>query len=650
MKKLLSFLFITLMPVAGFADGLNQNMYLWQGPKQSDDGVTVPYAPAGQEPYAPTGKQQTTTQQTEKQQTTTQKTEKQSPMFDPNMYLWQGPKQSDDGVTVPYAPAGQEPYAATGKQQTTTQQTKKQQTTTQQTGKQQTATQKTGKQQTNTQQTEKQSPMFDPNMYLWQGPKQSDDGVTVPYAPAGQEPYAPTGKQQTTTQQTKKQQTNTQQTEKQSPMFDPNMYLWQGPKQSDDSVTVPYAPAGQEPYAPTGKQQTTTQQTEKQSPTFDSNLYMSQGAQRSTNNVASSLRPDDQLIGTSAKTQKTLTTSGKNTTKKTSTTAAKRPTGNGAGYCKLQTRDFTSTSDYDMDEYLYRDSGTWEFYASSRARPVGSAVQVYECNGRSDAPDDACPEGATKILRAGAGIGNQTVASTGEYVFVCTNNSSIKSDSYKWLYTPIQERCLYTSSNIPTQDNIDGQMLYYSSDYNVYCRKIEQVATKAEADQKMGPAGPAGRDGKDGKDGKDGRDGIDGKDGKDGRDGKDATQAVVGPNATGMHTIEATAKITTSRNDATSMQSRQSASQSRISRLSGKLKEMQEGFKVTVWRNEDGTFNTTRLASDSIAAVVLGTTGGLVTSHVIKKNQVNKGFDDIQCTVGGQSVAGWGDEFRVGIQ
>ena len=393
-----------------------------------------------------------------------------------------------------------------------------------------------------------------------------------------------------------------------------------------------------------------TQQTEKQSPMFDPNLFLWQGAQQSTNNVTIPLRPDDQLIGTSATTQKTSATSGKNTTKKTSTTAAKRPTGNGAGYCKLQTRDFTGTSDYDMDEYLYRDSGTWEFYASSRARPVGSAVQVYECNGRSDAPDDACPEGATKILRAGAGIGNQTVASTGEYVFVCTNNSSIKSDSYKWLYTPIQERCLYTSSNVPTQDNIDGQMLYYSSDYNVYCRNIEQVATKAEADQKMGPAGPAGRDGKDGKDGKDGRDGIDGKDGKDGRDGKDAAQVSAGINATGMHTIEATAKITTSRNDATSMQSRQSASQSRISRLSGKLKEMQEGFKVTVWRNEDGTFNTTRLASDSIAAVVLGTTGGLVTSHVVKKNQVNKGFDDIQCTVGGQSVAGWGDEFRVGIQ
>lgn len=103
---------------------------------------------------------------------------------------------------------------------------------------------------------------------------------------------------------------------------------------------------------------------------------------------------------------------------------------------------------------------------------------------------------------------------------------------------------------------------------------------------------------------------------------------------------EAAAKLTADQN----------TSRGKITTLSTKLKEMQEGFKVTVWRNEDGTFNTTRLASDSIAAVVLGTTGGLVTSHVVKKNQVNKGFDDIQCTVGGQSVAGWGDEFRVGIQ
>jgi len=70
----------------------------------------------------------------------------------------------------------------------------------------------------------------------------------------------------------------------------------------------------------------------------------------------------------------------------------------------------------------------------------------------------------------------------------------------------------------------------------------------------------------------------------------------------------------------------------------------------TVWRNEDGKFNTTRLASDSIAAVVLGTAGGLITSNVIRKNQVENGFEDISCTIGGQVVAGWGDEFSVGVR
>lgn len=70
----------------------------------------------------------------------------------------------------------------------------------------------------------------------------------------------------------------------------------------------------------------------------------------------------------------------------------------------------------------------------------------------------------------------------------------------------------------------------------------------------------------------------------------------------------------------------------------------------SVWKDKDGNFNTARLASDSIAGVVLGTTGALVTSHVVKKNQVENGFEDIKCTIGGQNVSQWGDQFRVGIQ
>ena len=71
---------------------------------------------------------------------------------------------------------------------------------------------------------------------------------------------------------------------------------------------------------------------------------------------------------------------------------------------------------------------------------------------------------------------------------------------------------------------------------------------------------------------------------------------------------------------------------------------------VSVWKDAEGKFNTARLASDSIAGVVLGTAGGLITSNVVKKNQVENGFEDIKCTIGGQNVAQWGDEFRVGIQ
>lgn len=72
------------------------------------------------------------------------------------------------------------------------------------------------------------------------------------------------------------------------------------------------------------------------------------------------------------------------------------------------------------------------------------------------------------------------------------------------------------------------------------------------------------------------------------------------------------------------------------------------GFEKNVWRDENGEFNTARLASDSIAGVVLGTVGGIVTANLVKKAQIKQGFEDIGCYIGGQSVAGYGDEFYVG--
>ena len=55
-------------------------------------------------------------------------------------------------------------------------------------------------------------------------------------------------------------------------------------------------------------------------------------------------------------------------------------------------------------------------------------------------------------------------------------------------------------------------------------------------------------------------------------------------------------------------------------------------------KTADGKFNTVRLASDLTAGVVLGTVGGVVSGVVIKKKQVEKGFDALHCTVGGQTT------------
>ena len=91
---------------------------------------------------------------------------------------------------------------------------------------------------------------------------------------------------------------------------------------------------------------------------------------------------------------------------------------------------------------------------------------------------------------------------------------------------------------------------------------------------------------------------------------------------------------------------------SQISGLITKLTKTREDMShnASVWKSADGSFNTTRLASDSIAGVVLGTTGALVTSHIVKKNQLKSGFEGISCTIGGQEVATYGDEFTVGIR
>ena len=70
---------------------------------------------------------------------------------------------------------------------------------------------------------------------------------------------------------------------------------------------------------------------------------------------------------------------------------------------------------------------------------------------------------------------------------------------------------------------------------------------------------------------------------------------------------------------------------------------------ASVWKTEAGNFNGARLASDLTAGVVLGTVGGVVSSKVIKKKQIEKGFEVLHCTIGGQTAADWGDTFTVGL-
>ena len=103
-------------------------------------------------------------------------------------------------------------------------------------------------------------------------------------------------------------------------------------------------------------------------------------------------------------------------------------------------------------------------------------------------------------------------------------------------------------------------------------------------------------------------------------------------------------------NDAAELNQRQTSSRRNIERAMSDIDSIRSTLDQSKWKNADGGFNTSRLLSDSIAGVVLGTASGLIVSHVVKKNQVENGFEDIQCTVGGQVVANWGDEFQVGIQ
>lgn len=91
------------------------------------------------------------------------------------------------------------------------------------------------------------------------------------------------------------------------------------------------------------------------------------------------------------------------------------------------------------------------------------------------------------------------------------------------------------------------------------------------------------------------------------------------------------------------------AARNRVNDVVAKISALSNDAGRSVWKNKEGGFNTNRLISDSVAGVVLGTAGGLITSHVVKKNQVRSGLEGVHCSIGGQIVADHSDDFVVGI-
>ncbi len=257
-----------------------------------------------------------------------------------------------------------------------------------------------------------------------------------------------------------------------------------------------------------------------------------------------------------------------------------------------------------MDEYLWVDSAGYEFCATGGVRPANDTnKKCYDCNNPGTTSKiNGCEvknPGDKVWLPFGGAVGGATTQGADSFVFECTNeNSDDGQTSHKWKAKKVVVTCPDVgtnekSSGITQYDKEKNTAektveLFYNSDQDVYCQKQPEKKNLYSV-------------------------------------------TMTGDNSQTIATM-------------------QSASRLKIKRAWTRLNAMSDDFKVSVWRDKQGNFNTARLASDSIAAVVLGTTGALVTSHIVKKNQLSSGLDDIQCTVGGQVVASFGDEFSIGIQ
>ncbi len=260
----------------------------------------------------------------------------------------------------------------------------------------------------------------------------------------------------------------------------------------------------------------------------------------------------------------------------------------------------SATRDAYMDEYLWVDSAGYEFCATDGLRPASEAnKKCYDCNNpgtKSKIKGCEVKNPGDKIwLSFGGAVGGSATQGADAFVFECTNeNHGDTQTSHKWKALPVLKVCLDVGNNtkvsVPKYESgkLKNVEIYYNAGRSEYCQEL--------------------------------------------------------PEEKNLYSV------TISGDNSQVIISEQNASRLKIKRAWTRLNAMSDDFKVSVWRDKQGNFNTARLASDSIAAVVLGTTGALVTSNIVKKNQVSGGFEDVQCTIGGQVVATWGDDFSVGIQ
>jgi hypothetical protein len=65
------------------------------------------------------------------------------------------------------------------------------------------------------------------------------------------------------------------------------------------------------------------------------------------------------------------------------------------------------------------------------------------------------------------------------------------------------------------------------------------------------------------------------------------------------------------------------------------------------WRDKDGNFNQTRLLADAAGGAVVGAAAGILTNIAMKKAQLKKGYESIQCVYGTAGHAAFGEQFIV---